>query len=300
MKERRMVLVSETEGCLGIPQNPIQWEPAPCTSSNKVKAPLYVRLLQTRLSDNVFVVQLDSITEAKIPAAMLIYAYTGGATGKSRLQKCGILQEIYMTGYVRITLMSAKAVRLRKEKFNGELWGTYDVYMLHSNPFVTVLWQPRGTIIHHVSRTWSMKYQHLQYFFPNKWYAISAKYGYDNRLHQCYCDIILPWKAPQNNNEGIIFVDLELDIIVRENGKIERVDEDEFETAIITMRYPEEIIQGARKAFAELTVQAQLWTEPFSFIPQEITRQDFHLLDTRSQEWRSAIAHLQIPSAQKS
>lgn len=190
--------------------------------------------------------------------------------------------------------MRIPTVLVRKEKFNGELWGTYTDFILHESSNEVVLWQPKGTIIRHVERTWTMKYHHLQFFYPHHWYAISARYGYDMRLNQCYCDIILPWQPPTKHSSTVIFVDLELDLVIDSHGKLEIHDEDEFAAAIISMNYPDEIRDGARKAIERLYTHATTWQGPFLKIPMELPRADFHRLDAASHDWRTAKAQLNL------
>jgi len=190
--------------------------------------------------------------------------------------------------------MSPPTIEVRKRKYNDTLWGYYTDFLLYASPQLTVLWQPRGTIIHRPKNTWAISRDHLQYFFPGKGYCISADYERDGQLRHCYCDIIAPIEPLEPKARNLIFTDLELDLHVEPTGYYAVLDEDEFDAAVTNMSYSYEVKQGALDALAELTSVAALWQDPFNRIPLLLPRFDLHNLDTRSAEWRQALATMHL------
>jgi protein associated with RNAse G/E len=181
-----------------------------------------------------------------------------------------------------------------KYKFNGDAWGTYTVYPLVTSGERWVMWEPRGTYVHHYRRDWTMQRDHLQFLFPKHWYVISADYNEDRRLRHCYCDIIAPWQPPAPGSTRIYVIDLELDLAAEPSGQYRVLDSDEFEQAIIAMHYPADVIAQAQSALQRLIVAAVDWSGPFSQIPLALPRADFHTLDPGGDEWRVAIHELHL------
>jgi protein associated with RNAse G/E len=175
-------------------------------------------------------------------------------------------------------------IPVRKTKFNGDLWGTFVVFLLTQTPERIVAWEPRGTYIRR-SAGWAMRYDHLQFFFPQRWYVISADYGMNGMLRHCYCDIVLPWQPPTPEHWEIHYIDLELDLRAHPSGIYTIYDEDEFDEAIVTMDYPDTVRDGALNALRELIEAASAWQSPFAEIPQRLPRLDLHYLRTDSPEW---------------
>lgn len=185
--------------------------------------------------------------------------------------------------------MRPPRVTVRKMKYDGTLWGTFDTSLVQSARDCFVLWEPRGTYVRRHSG-FLTRADHLRFFFPQQWYAISADYGTDGQLRHCYCDIVLPWRPPPPGDPVFTFIDLELDLHAEPTGNYSIYDEDEFATAIMTMAYPPEVRDGARQALQSLIDATPRWTGPFVRVPHALPRVDLHLLDTASPAWRRAIA----------
>jgi len=182
--------------------------------------------------------------------------------------------------------------RYEKYKFNGDVWGTYGVYPLVMSDERWIMWEPRGTYVHHYRRDWTMQRDHLQFLFPRHWYVISADYNENRQLRHCYCDIIAPWQPPAQGATRITVIDLELDLVAEPSGQYRVLDGDEFEQAIIAMHYPADVIAQAQTALQRLVVAAVDWSGSFSQIPLALPRDDFHSLTPGGDEWRAALQAL--------
>ncbi len=178
-----------------------------------------------------------------------------------------------------------------KRKYDGSLWGSYAVFVLDRTPQRYTFWQPRGTYINR-NHGWTMRHDHLQFFFPGRWFAISANYDEHGWLSHCYCDVILPWVPPQPLDTATRFVDLELDLHVSADRSMRIYDEDEFAAAIVKMHYPDDVRTGAEQALQDLIAAVGEWQEPFAGVPLALPRHDYHRLDTVSPLWHEALAAL--------
>jgi protein associated with RNAse G/E len=178
-----------------------------------------------------------------------------------------------------------------KRKYDGTLWGSYAIFVLAQTPQRHVFWQPRGTYINR-NHGWTMRHDHLQFFFPGRWYAISANYDDHGDLSHCYCDVTMPWVPPPARDTATRFIDLELDLHVSPDHSFRIYDEDEFAAAIIKMHYPDEIRDGAELALRDLMDAAAAWRDPFAGVPLSLPRRDYHRLDPASTVWRDALGGL--------
>jgi protein associated with RNAse G/E len=190
--------------------------------------------------------------------------------------------------------MSITPYQLRKYKFDGSLWGYFNVYPLVSTAERLIVWQPAGTNVHHYTREWPMERDHLQFFFAGRRYAIWADYGADRELRSCYCDIIAPWQMPTGEAATINMVDLELDLVVTPSGNYKVLDADEFALAVTTMHYPDAVAAQAQQALDDLIAVAKTWSGPFAQVPLALPRADFHLLAADGVEMQAALSAMRL------
>jgi protein associated with RNAse G/E len=75
-----------------------------------------------------------------------------------------------------------------------------------------------------------------------------------------YIDIATPsfW-----NNQTIRFIDLDLDVLRDQYGKVNLLDQDEFADHRIAMAYPEEVVQEAMHSAHRLMARLTAYEEPF-------------------------------------
>ena len=77
-------------------------------------------------------------------------------------------------------------------------------------------------------------------FFPERWYNYFAFFEPSGKLRNHYINISMP---PEIGAETIDYVDLDVDVIVWPDGRIDIVDIDEFEANVIAYRYPSDVIE---------------------------------------------------------
>ena len=191
--------------------------------------------------------------------------------------------------------MNPQQMFVEKRKYDGTLWGSYSVFALHQTPERYTFWQPRGTFINR-NHGWAMRHDHLQFFFPGRWYAISANYSDHGRLSHCYCDIVQPWEPPLPSATAMRFIDLELDLHAEPTRYYRIYDEAEFDLAVVKMQYPDDIRLGAKRGLQALIGDLVVWRDPFLNLPLTLPRNDLHSLDTTSPEWQAALAAMGMGS----
>ena len=167
---------------------------------------------------------------------------------------------------------------IRKMLVNGDQWGGWRGYQLPVSEQYVSIWTPIGTEMHWKPGTWVAKKHQLSYFWPNEWYTIHIGYDENGGFVSGYCDVVLPTAAYTSTSRELIYVDLYIDVVIRENFTVYTKDHEVFERA--ATRYP--IVEQSRaKAFTVLDwldQHAQHWTGPFALMPKQLPRTDFELL----------------------
>ena len=135
------------------------------------------------------------------------------------------------------------------------------------------LWLPAGTVMNWSTSTRPLRYNCLQFFWPERWYTLSAMYDGRTLLHT-YVFIIQPATFELDR---LSYVDLDLRMLVKPNLSYEVLTQAEFEQLAETLDYNEETRIGALMAMDTLTNAIQLGLGLFATIPHTLRQTDFHL-----------------------
>jgi uncharacterized protein len=96
---------------------------------------------------------------------------------------------------------------------------------------------------------------------PGAWWC--AIFFAEPSSRDVYCDIILP--ARWESAAEVTLIDLDLDLVrYRADGRVELDDQDEFRENIEAYRYPNEVVEGATAAAADLRAALLADAEPFA------------------------------------
>jgi protein associated with RNAse G/E len=136
------------------------------------------------------------------------------------------------------------------------------------------LWLPAGTQMSWSTQMRPLRHNCLQYFWPQRWYMLSAFYDGPVLLHT-YANIIQPATIEL---ERLYYVDLDLSILVEPDLSYEVLTQAEFERAAETLRYSEDTRISALMALRTLISSIQLGVGLFATIPQKLRQTDFHLM----------------------
>ena len=134
------------------------------------------------------------------------------------------------------------------------------------------LWLPAGTPMHWVNGTRPLRYNCLQFFWPERWYMLSAFYNERTLIHT-YATIIHPANI---NYDRLSYIDLELSVLVKPNLTYEILTQAEFEHAAEMLHYSEETRIGALMALRTLTSSIQLTVGLFAGVPNQLNLEQFH------------------------
>jgi len=175
--------------------------------------------------------------------------------------------------------------RVESRTYDQVVRGSWQAYQLSHNTQLSdealvetasdclQLWLPAGTLIHWSTRTRPLQYNCLQFFWPNRWYMLSAFYN-ERILKYTYATVIQP---PIIEIERLTYVDLDLSILVKPDQTYEVLTQAEFEQMADLLNYSEETRIGALMALRTLTSSIQLSVGLFASIPHLLRQADFHL-----------------------
>jgi hypothetical protein len=139
------------------------------------------------------------------------------------------------------------------------------------------LWLPVGTPMNWTTGTRLLRYNCLQYYWPQRWYTLSSFYN-DRSLIHTYASTIKPVTIEL---EQLFYVDLDLSVLVKPDLTYEVLTQAEFDELADTLQYDEETRIGALMAMGTLTNAIQLGVGLFATIPHTLRQVDFHLVACR-------------------
>lgn len=135
------------------------------------------------------------------------------------------------------------------------------------------LWLPAGTQMRWAAGTRPLRYNCLQFYWPQRWYMLSAFYQNRTLLHT-YAMIIQPPTIAYNR---LSYVDLDLSILVKPDLSYEVLTQAEFDYAADTLHYNEETRISALMALRTLTSSIQRSVGVFTVVPHQLSH-EFHLV----------------------
>ena len=170
---------------------------------------------------------------------------------------------------------------------NGDQWGAWSGYQLPISDQYVSIWTPIGTPMYWKPGTWISEKHSLTYFWADAWYTIHVGYHQDGSFASGYCDVVLPTSAYTSTSQELIYTDLYIDVVIREDGSVYTKDQEVFDRA--AKRYP--IVEQSRQRSFEvldwLEEHAKHWTGPFASIPQHLPSTEWECMSV--QEMRDAM-----------
>lgn len=125
------------------------------------------------------------------------------------------------------------------------------------------LWLPAGTPMNWERGTRPLRSHCLQFFWPERWYMLSAFYDGESLIHT-YATIIQPAIL---GYERLSYVDLDLSMLVKPDLSYEVLTQAEFEQAANALGYDEETRISALMALRTLSSTIQRSLGVFSAVP---------------------------------
>ncbi|HZO70616.1 MAG TPA: DUF402 domain-containing protein [Ktedonobacteraceae bacterium] len=135
------------------------------------------------------------------------------------------------------------------------------------------VWLPAGTPMRWASGVRPLRSNCLQFFWPQRWYMLSAFYNEQALIHT-YASIIQPATI---QFDRVAYVDLDLSILVKPDLSYEVLTQAEFEQMAELLHYDEETRISALMALRTVTSSIQLSLGLFAQVPHNLKQTDFHL-----------------------
>jgi len=186
--------------------------------------------------------------------------------------------------------------RVESRSYDQMVRGSWQAYRLHKRTQLSDellaeessdclrLWLPVGTLMHWSTNTRPLRYNCLQFYWPQRWYTLSA--FYDGRvLKYTYATIIQPASI---EIERLSYVDLDLSILVKPDLTYEVLTQAEFEQMADLLHYSEETRISALMAMRTITSSIQRSVGIFATVPHLLRETDFHLTGCQKDEAPSA------------
>ena len=136
-----------------------------------------------------------------------------------------------------------------------------DEQPLLENRDLTRLWLTAGTLMNWSTGTRPLRNNCVQFFWPDRWYMLSAFYKNTTLIHT-YANIIQPI---QLRPDRLSYIDLDLSVLVKPNLSFEILTQAEFEQAAEQLHYNEDTRISALVALRTLTSSIQRSIGLFSF-----------------------------------
>ncbi len=173
--------------------------------------------------------------------------------------------------YDQIVRGSWKAYRLDEQMQLGEMLRSDTAGIDENN--VLRLWLPAGTPMRWATGTRPLRYNCVQFFWPQRWYLLSAFYN-ERALIHTYANIIQPATITLDR---VSYVDLDLSILVKPDMFYEVLTQAEFDQTAEMLHYDEETRISALMAMRAVTSSVQRSIGLFTIVPHQLNQTDFHL-----------------------
>lgn len=121
------------------------------------------------------------------------------------------------------------------------------------------LWAPPGLVARRGEEAPKVfRWLHVKVITRNDWWT--AIWNDGSPRVELYVDIVTPARW---NGDRVTMIDLDLDVVRRRDGRVEVLDEDEFDDHRVRYEYPAHLVDRARAATAAVFLDVEAGREPF-------------------------------------
>lgn len=155
-----------------------------------------------------------------------------------------------------------KRVKILSKKYDGSLRDEYETNLYAETDEALIVFSLPGTPYWDFRKNARFQAEDglLEIYFKRRWFNVWHIAEQNSGINRAYINISLPitWR------EGIIeWVDLDLDYRVHMDGRVEKLDEDEFAQNALRYAYPPDVIAHAQAACREVEEGLALGAFPF-------------------------------------
>ena len=145
-------------------------------------------------------------------------------------------------------------------KHNGELHRVWkDVAKIYEDEEMVVIINNKVDVIDGDGRIWKTKEPAVCYFFKKYWFNVISMIRTDDIYY--YCNLSSPYVL---DNEGLKYIDYDLDVKLFPNGDTIILDKDEYDFNIKDLHYSKEIIFIIEKNLKILLDMIDNHKDPFN------------------------------------
>ena len=160
--------------------------------------------------------------------------------------------------------MTGKRIHVRSTKYDGSPHWEFDSWLVREEGPLLVTSNHAGQELSNWKGSWRTPWDTLNHFWSDRWYNVMLLEKPNGKgLEGFYCNVTTP---TEYDGENVHYVDLDLDLRVSAQGKIEVLDEDEFLDNSKRMGYSPDVIKHARNALDELVRLAAAAEGPFAVL----------------------------------
>lgn len=147
-------------------------------------------------------------------------------------------------------------------KYDGSLVYRWQAELVDWGDDWLVWHAPVGTQMHleRTQQTFALEHMTIGYVWLKRPYTVASDFTPDGMFRQFYCNVALP---PRLDGNRLRIIDLDLDVLVDEQGQTRLVDVEQFEINKHAMGYPADVETLAWNAVAELKRMVQYSMMPF-------------------------------------
>lgn len=158
--------------------------------------------------------------------------------------------------------MRDQIITINSRKFDDHIRRSWKGGLVHEDDDLLILVGTFNEEVEHNDlghiRAGTVSFEH---FWFNRWYNIFRFHEPDGTLKAHYANITMP---PTFTDEVINYVDLDIDVVVWPDSRVEVLDRDDFETNKVKYNYPDEVIQQAENGLSELLALFEQRKFPFT------------------------------------
>jgi protein associated with RNAse G/E len=158
-------------------------------------------------------------------------------------------------------------IRIISRKYDGRLRDEYEAFLYAEDDEWLVVYAPVGTMSYdRRKQIWVPAPDGLlEIYFKTRWYNVWHICEQISSINQIYSNLSMPAVRIET---GIAWVDLDLDYRVHMDGRMERLDEEEYRAHIASMGYPVEVQAQVQAACAEIESLYHQRADPFDHAVQ--------------------------------
>jgi len=167
-----------------------------------------------------------------------------------------------------------RPIHVVSTKYDGSAHWEFDSFFVLEDGPLLIATNFAGQVLHNKAGEWPTPFDVRNHFWQDRWYNVMrcdkpqagglAPAGLPADLDHYYCNVTTP---TMYDGENVRYVDLDLDVRVHADGRIELLDEDEFVENSERMGYPPEVMEQAKRAADELIELATKRAFPFEHLP---------------------------------